>query len=205
MKIPRSSVPAQQSATRRIGASIPNFGRVSRTEAGGNTSFHSFQWNLEKRFSSGYSILTNYAWSRTIDDINSINPFNRSAYRGLSGDDIEHNFKFSNIWDLPRANVSSGAAKRLLHGWQLNSIVIWQSGFPFSVSSGRDNSFSGVGSDLADFLGGNPTSAATVRETINCFNGSIHRCLLRTLSEHSATPAATSSAGPTSSIPTSAC
>ena len=28
----------------------PNFGRVSRTEAGGNTSFNSLQWNLEKRF-----------------------------------------------------------------------------------------------------------------------------------------------------------
>jgi hypothetical protein len=135
----------------------PNFGRVSRTESGSNSSFNSFQWNLEKRFSKGYSLLTNYTWSRTIDDLNNINPFNRSAYRGLAVEDVEHNFKFSNIWDLPRVNVSSGAAKRLLHGWQLNAILIWQSGFPFSVNSGRDNSFSGVGGDLADFLGGNPS------------------------------------------------
>jgi hypothetical protein len=69
---------------------------------------------------------------------------------------VEHNFKFSNIWDLPRANVTSRAAKSLLHGWQINAIVVWQSGFPFSVGSGRDNSFSGVNGDLADFLGGNP-------------------------------------------------
>jgi hypothetical protein len=52
--------------------------------------------------------------------------------------------------------VNSGFAKALLHGWQLNGILIWQSGFPFSVASGRDNSFSGVNGDLAGFLGGNP-------------------------------------------------
>ncbi len=132
----------------------PVFSRVSRTDSGANSNFHSLQWNLEKRFGKGYSILTNYTWSRTIDDVNNINAFNRRAYRGLAVEDVEHNFKFSNIWDLPRARVDSGAAKRLLHGWQVNAIVIWQSGFPFSVASGRDNSFTGVGGDLADFRGG---------------------------------------------------
>jgi hypothetical protein len=135
----------------------PNFGRVSRTEAGSNSSFHSLQWNLEKRFAAGYSILTNYTWSRTIDDVNNINPFNRRAYRGLAVEDVEHNFKFSNIWDVPRLNVTSKTAKSLLHGWQVNAIVVWQSGFPFSVGSGRDNSFSGVNGDLADFRGGEAT------------------------------------------------
>lgn len=135
----------------------PNYGRVSRTDSGGNSAFHSVQWNVEKRFARGYSILTNYAWSRTIDDVNNINPFNRAAYRGLAVEDVKHNFKFSNIWAIPHANVSSGAARRLLHGWQLNGIVVWQSGFPFSVASGRDNSFSGVNGDLADFLGGAAT------------------------------------------------
>ncbi|MBL8222246.1 MAG: hypothetical protein JNL62_23625, partial [Bryobacterales bacterium] len=135
----------------------PIFGRVSRTDSGANSNFHSLQWNLEKRFAAGYSILTNYTWSRTIDDVNNINFADRRAYRGLATEDIEHNFKFSNIWDLPRARVTSGAAKRLLHGWQVNTILVWQSGFPFSVASGRDNSFTGVGGDLADFLGGNPS------------------------------------------------
>jgi len=137
-----------------------DFGPVSRTEAGANSSYHAFQWNVEKRFARGYSILSNYTWSRTIDDLNNINPFNRRAYRGLAVEDIEHNFKFSNIWDLPRLNVNSGVGRRLLHGWQLNSILVWQSGFPFSVGSGRDNSFSGVNGDLADFLGGNPNLSA---------------------------------------------
>ena len=42
----------------------------------------------------------------------------------------------------------------IVNGWMLNSMVTWQSGFPFTISSGRDNSFTGIGRDRADFLGG---------------------------------------------------
>ena len=65
-----------------------------------------------------------------------------------------HVFKFSNIYQLPNANVT-GAAAKFLHGWSVNSIVFWRSGFPMTVSSGRDNAFAAVGSNRADFLGGN--------------------------------------------------
>jgi hypothetical protein len=131
----------------------PNFGPVSRNDGAGNSSYHSLQWNLEKRLGRGFSILTNYTWSKAIDDLSTANPFNRAVSRGLSGEDIPHNFKFSNLWDLPKLPVNQVAGK-LLNGWQLNSILVWQSGFPFSVASGQDNSFSGVGSDRADYLGG---------------------------------------------------
>jgi hypothetical protein len=131
----------------------PNFGPVSRNDGAGNSSYHSLQWNLEKRFARGFSILTNYTWSKAIDDLSTANPFNRTISRGRSDLDIPHNFKFSNLWDVPRLPVS-GPAGKLLNGWQLNSILVWQSGFPFSVASGQDNSFSGVGGDRADYIGG---------------------------------------------------
>ncbi|MDZ4802669.1 MAG: TonB-dependent receptor [Bryobacteraceae bacterium] len=138
----------------------PDFARVRRTDSGGNSQFHSAQFNLEKRFGRGYSILTNYTWSRTIDDAQGgsdvTNPFNRRHNRGLATEDIEHNFKFSNIYDLPRFNVQ-GFGGKVVNGWQVNAIVIAQSGFPFTVTSGRDNSFSGVNLDRADFLGGSAT------------------------------------------------
>jgi hypothetical protein len=41
-----------------------------------------------------------------------------------------------------------------VNGWELTGNTIWRSGFPFTVRSGFDNSFSGVGRDHADFLGG---------------------------------------------------
>jgi hypothetical protein len=36
----------------------------------------------------------------------------------------------------------------------MNSIVVWQSGFPLTITSGVDNSFTGIGRDRADYLGG---------------------------------------------------
>ena len=131
---------------------ISNFLRVRRQDAAANSSYHALQFNLQKRFASGYSILTNYTWSRTIDDKDASNPFNRRGSRGLAREDVEHNFKFSNIYNLPRLDLT-GAASKILNGWQVNSIVTWQSGFPFTVGSGRDNSFSGVRGDRADTLG----------------------------------------------------
>jgi hypothetical protein len=130
----------------------PTFSSVNRADSGGNSNYNALQVNFEKRFSNGYSVLTNYTWSKTLDNLDS-HPFDRRSRYGLAGEDVEQNFKFSNIFDLPRLDVS-GAADKFLNGWQLNSIVTWQSGFPFSIGSGRENSFTGAGGELADFLGG---------------------------------------------------
>ncbi|HTM51228.1 MAG TPA: TonB-dependent receptor [Bryobacteraceae bacterium] len=132
----------------------PNFGPVSRYDAGGNSSYHSLQWNLEKRFSHGYTILANYTWSKNIDDLSAVNPFNRTVSRAVSNFDVPHNFKFSNLWDVPGLKAGPVAGK-IINGWQLNAILVRQSGFPFTMSSGQDNSFTNVGSDRADYIGGN--------------------------------------------------
>jgi hypothetical protein len=43
-----------------------------------------------------------------------------------------------------------GLAGKLASGWSISSIANWHSGFPFSIFSGYDNSFSGVNEDRAD-------------------------------------------------------
>jgi hypothetical protein len=72
--------------------------------------------------------------------------------RGLSNDNVPRIFHFSAVWELPAPKVQ-GFARRVLNGWQLNSITSWQSGFPFTVTSGVDNSFTGINSDHADYRG----------------------------------------------------
>jgi hypothetical protein len=62
-------------------------------------------------------------------------------------------FNFSAIWQIPNAPLH-GLANSLVNGWQLSSLATWRAGFPFSVTSGMDNSFSGVGADRADYIGG---------------------------------------------------
>lgn len=131
------------------------FSSISIVNSGHNSNYNALQVSVEKRFSRGLSILSNYTWSKTIDDFGWTNSFDRSFDRGISDDDVAHVFKFSGIWQLPRTKWS-GVAGGILDGWELTSNVNWRGGFPITVRSGRDNSFTGVGRDRADFLGGDP-------------------------------------------------
>ena len=132
---------------------MQQFGPIGNYESGNNTSYESLQLNAEKRFSKGYTILANYTWSKKFDDYNWTNPYNRRFDYGLSREDVPHNFKFSNVWQIPNTPVQ-GLAGKIINGWMLNSILTLQSGFPFSIASGRDNSFTGIGRDRADYTGG---------------------------------------------------
>ena len=114
--------------------------------------YNSLQVNLERRFSRGFTLLANYTWSKMMDDLGWSNPFYRGFDYGRSINDVPHAFHASGVWQLP-VNAK-GAAGWLVNGWSLNGIVNWQSGFPVSVLSGKDNSFSGENRDRADYLGG---------------------------------------------------
>jgi hypothetical protein len=130
-----------------------DFSRIGLYESSNNTNYHSLQLNAEKRFAKGLSVLASYTFSKKMDDYGWTTPGNRRFDYGLSREDVPHNFKFSNVWQIPQAPVHAILGK-VINGWMINSIVTWQSGFPFSISSGRDNSFTGINRDRADFLGG---------------------------------------------------
>jgi hypothetical protein len=135
---------------------VQNISTASLFTTDYNSHYHALQLNAEKRFGRGLSLLANYTWSKMIDDYppggTGTNPFNRNFDHGRSLDDIPHIFHFTAVWAIPAPNFR-GPASRLVKGWELTSITTWQSGFPFSVFSGMDNSFSGVGNDRADFTG----------------------------------------------------
>src|SRR2546426_1009166 len=152
---PAIYIPGQSSSgniqERRI---YKDFGRIDQDESTHNSNYNALQLTVEKRFARGLSVLSNYTWSKHLNDFGWTNPFNRRFDYGLSNDDIAHYFKFSGIWELPKAKVA-GIGRHILNGWELTSSVNWRGGFPFSVFSGRDNSFSGSRNNTrADFLGG---------------------------------------------------
>src|SRR5262249_32346142 len=85
--------------TRRPDQDVVNVGRI---ESGNNSNYNALQLAAEKRFGHGLSILANYTWSKAIDDLGWANPFYRAFDRGVAGTDIPHNFKFSNVWEVPK-------------------------------------------------------------------------------------------------------
>lgn len=113
---------------------------------------------MDKRFSRGFTLGANYTFGRSIDwvsfltdldGLNVINPFNARAYRGVSDFNVSHRFVLHYIWQLPTPKENA-FLRHVLGNWQTTGVWNWQSGFPLSIFSGDDNSFSGVGNDLAD-------------------------------------------------------
>jgi hypothetical protein len=143
-----------------------NFGSIGQLGSYNNSNYNSLQLTVEKRLGLGFSILGNYTWSKNMDDFapegpafgnyGLTNPFNRHFDYGRSDDDIAHQFHFSGVWQIPHLSVT-GPANSLLNGWELTGIWTWRGGFPLSIYSGLDNSFSAQGQDRADLIkGGNP-------------------------------------------------
>ncbi len=134
----------------------PQFGSVGLFSSDNNSHYNAMKLNIEKRFSRGFTILANYTWSHMIDDFGNsgtTNPFNRRFDYGTSNDDVPHLFHFSAVWQIPQTRLR-GVAGAFVNGWGLTGLSTWRSGFPFSVTSGTDNSYSGVGADRADYTGG---------------------------------------------------
>ncbi|MGH9629544.1 MAG: TonB-dependent receptor domain-containing protein, partial [Bryobacteraceae bacterium] len=156
--IPGQSTRANISERRPFG---PAFDAIAVVDNIGSSSFNSLQVTVDKRFSRGLTILANYTWAKSIDfgsgggtlwpDFS--NPFDHSHDRGLSDFHHEHRFVTSWLWELPRLTSYSPVVKGVLGGWALSGALSLQSGAPFSIRTGQDNSLSGVGADRADLVG----------------------------------------------------
>lgn len=138
----------------------PDFGPIGIYASEYNSNYNAVQASVEKRFSSSLSVIANYSWSKAIDDYGGTDPFNRSFDHGVSDDNIPQIFKLAPVYELPTFKVNRllGA---VMNGWQLSGIVTWRSGFPFSIYSGVDNSFSAVGGDRGDLVGA-PTGSIAI-------------------------------------------
>jgi hypothetical protein len=131
----------------------------------GSSNFNSLQVTLDKRFSRGVTFQANYTWAKSIDfgsgggtQWPSFTPFYHAYDRGLSDFHHEHRFVTSGLWELPRLAGMSAPVKWILGGWQMSGAMTLQSGAPFSVNTGRENSLVGYG-NRADLVGDPSRSA----------------------------------------------
>ena len=129
----------------------------------GNSDYHAGIVKLERRFSSGFSLLAHYTFSKYIDDVESfselgsvgsyMNFYNRGLDRGLSGSDLRNRGLVSAVYDLPLLH-NHGWLGALLGGWKTGAIATFQSGPAFTVYSSVDqtNAFP-PGTNRANLVG----------------------------------------------------
>src|SRR5438309_11628173 len=110
-----------------------------------NSSYHALQVSLEKRMTAGLTVLANYTWSKSMDDLpvgggvseigaDSVsalpwdNPLRHQFDRGPSDFDHTHRFVGSYVWQLPKLARSNGFLHGVFGDWQLSGVATAQSG-----------------------------------------------------------------------------
>jgi hypothetical protein len=162
------SVPGQAGPV--TGVTISPLGSILRQENTGNTIFHSMQAKVEHRFSSGFTVLASWLWSKGLGDIRGLspegaapgsayqNPANLRQERGLLDAQLAHSFVSSEIWEVPYGRgrrFGSGlnpVLNTVLGGWSLGGILTWTTGHPFNITVNGDPANSGQ-TDRANLVG----------------------------------------------------
>jgi hypothetical protein len=102
-----------------------------------SSTFNSLQATLTHRYAHGLYLLAGYTYGHAIDTAGSTsnlayvpqNSFDIAAEKASGDYDIRHRFTLSATYDLP----SKKSWGQLLEGWQVTSIVSWQTGQPLLV------------------------------------------------------------------------
>jgi len=106
----------------------------------GNNEYNALQVKFEKRFASGYSILTHYTWAKAMDYSGDYYTVDPRIDRGPSDWQRASVFVFDNIFELPFGTGkkymrnASRWLDLLVGGWQINGVATWESGLPFTPS-----------------------------------------------------------------------
>ena len=115
---------------------FPQFGNVYVSNDNAASSyFHSLNVRVEKRFSGGFSLLSNFTYSKLIDKLRYLNDFDLSPEKRVANDDRPLRWIVSASYELPvgagkRFSLGSPLANKLVGGWVINGIYTYQIGAP---------------------------------------------------------------------------
>ncbi len=141
----------------------PNFSSILQYIAVGTGSYNGLQLTFEKRWSSSWQFISNYTWSKSLDNTapgvgvfggQFSNPYDYTFDRGLSSINFPQIWSNSWVYQTPSLKGHSTAMRGILGDWQLSGIYRLQSGIPFTISGGGGNpSGTNIGLERADLTG----------------------------------------------------
>jgi hypothetical protein len=126
---------------------FPNVNNITRVQSDAISNYHALQATLERRFSGGLTLMSNYTWAHAIDDTQTTaggkpgnGPYpqlvnNRALERANSDIDIRHRWVLLANYELPFGRNLTGPLALAARGWQVNAIVVAQTGLTFTVAN----------------------------------------------------------------------
>ena len=142
-----------------------------------NGNYNALQLSLEKRASHGLTILANYTWSKSMDDLPfgegvsgfdtgystlPLNNPNRHEFDyGPSGFDSTNVLVASVVWHAPSFGNSNELVRHVLGDWEVGGVVSAASGRPITVLQGTEISGTGIGNDRGTYCTGSGGASDT--------------------------------------------
>jgi TonB dependent receptor len=139
----------------------------------GNSSYHSLQGRVERRFGGGGTLLGSYTFSKISGDVETATPWlegggtggiqdfnNLRLEKSLSSFDARHRLVVSYVLDLPFGkdgrflSSASGVVNRLVSGWRVNGGMGLQEGFPLNLTVTPNNTNSQGGGSRPNVIAG---------------------------------------------------
>jgi hypothetical protein len=154
----------------------------------GNSNYNALQLTLEKRLTHDLTILANYTYSKSMDDLPfgagmtgvpngsyvSPMPWNMPGFHqndyGTSEFDHTHVFVVSYVWNLPGLPKQSRFTRGLLGNWEWSGIVSASTGDPVGVLAGADQSQTALGADRVVDLSSNHYLFGACQNSAPCVN-----------------------------------
>jgi hypothetical protein len=122
-----------------------------------DSTYHSFQLTVERRFPGGGTLLVAYTAAKLISDTDTLTNWlevstgaiqdnnNLKGERSLSSQDVPQRLVINYVLDLPFGqgkkflSGASGAMNKIVSGWGIDGVTTFQKGFPLVFSNGVAN------------------------------------------------------------------
>jgi hypothetical protein len=136
---------------------LPEYSGINHFVQDRESQYHSMQLTLNRRYANGFTVNTNYTLSDLQGTIGGpeLVPYLHPDFdnlvdtlrHGRLSDMRRHRFVTSWVYDIP--GPTTGALSHAIGGWQVTGIYQWQSGQPYTITSGVDNAGWGLGDNRA--------------------------------------------------------
>ena len=151
----------------------PTFGGINFRAMIAHSRYHAGQFQLNRRFAQGFTGQVSYTFSKAMDSGSDVqiggSPVDARALElewSAADFDVRHRLVANFLWEIPFLKSAGGMKASLLGGWQINSIVQYQTGYPFSITTSApyptgDYNGDGVNNDRPNM----PTFGLTLPDT----------------------------------------
>ena len=136
-----AALQGQNIVRERLLRPYPQFDAVNTTTNEGRSWYNALQLNLQRRFSSGFTVGSTYTYSKATEAIEFLNAGDADPWKGVSAIDVPHRLTVNGIFELPFGRGrrygadTTAVVDGIIGGWQLSGIYTYQSGFPIGFGN----------------------------------------------------------------------